>query len=266
MRKVRFRWRIFRWLGACLLLIILMPWLTRQFVFHPTTLPQDHQFDFDIPFEELRLSTADSVQIHGLFFPAAEPKGALLYLHGNADDLDRWGRFASDFTRLGFSVLMIDYRCFGKSDKASLTEEGLFQDALAAYHWLVQRFPPEDIVLYGRSLGSGIANRMAATVPARQLILETPYYSLTDMVGLYLPLLNEWLARDFPIPSNEYFLQHQLPTTIFHGTRDRVVPYKEGKRLAQLRPDATFITIPGGNHKNLNQYDLYHEELARVLA
>lgn len=260
------KWQIWFRRLAWLLIIPAFPWLVRLFIFQPTSLERRYQFDFENEFSELLLQTPDSVSIHALYFPVEQPRGLVVYLHGNADNLARWGRFARDFTDLDYAVLMIEYRGYGKSEKVPFTESGLFADALAGYTWARDQFAAEDIVLYGRSLGSGLANRLAATVPARQLILETPYYSLRDMVRLYIPFGVDWLTRDYPIRSDQYFVQHHLPTTIFHGTKDRVVPYGEGKRLAALRPDADFITIPGGGHKNLNRFPQYHTELARALA
>lgn len=265
MARLENRWKSWLWRSSWLLLIPALPWLTRQFVFQAKSLPANHSFQFTTAATEVYLTTADTVRIHALYFEVEAPKGLVLYFHGNADNLDRWGKYAQDFVALGYAVLMIEYRGYGKSESTRITEDGLFADAKAGYDWARQHFDAADIVIYGRSLGSGIANQLATQVPARQLMLETPYYSIEAMVGFYMPLINPWLTKEYPLRSHRYLLQHQLPTTIFHGTKDRVVPYGEGKRLAALRPSARFVTIPGGNHKNLNQFPLYREALAEAL-
>lgn len=251
--------------SSVLLVIPALPWIVRQIVFQPTSLPSDFAFSFDTAHKEITLTTADGIELNGLYFPVEQPKGTILYLHGNADNLARWGQYAEDFTRLGFAVWMIEYRSYGKSGSGYLSDEHLYQDALTAYHWIAEQIPSQELIIYGRSLGSGLAVRLAASLPARQLILETPYYSVEDLIGRYLPFWKSGLTQNIAFASYQYIQEVAMPISILHGTADGVVPYAEGQKLAALVPEATFITIEGGRHKNLRTFELYHQALEDIL-
>ncbi|MEZ4772474.1 MAG: alpha/beta fold hydrolase [Bacteroidia bacterium] len=236
------------------------------FLFHPTKLSRTYTFSFQTPFSEFFLSAQDGAEINGLWFRMPDPKGLILYFHGNADDLSRWGKVANDFLCLNYDVMMIDYRGFGKST-GKRSEAALHADGKIFYEFARQYFSPEKIIIYGRSLGSGIATRLASELPAAKLILETPFYNLAELLLHYLPYIGDKIPWEYQFRSDKYILQVTVPITIFHGTADETVPYKEGEKFKKLLGNQIrFVTIDGGKHKNLSEYPLYHEVLAEVLS
>ena len=134
--------------------------LQERLIFKPEKLPEDFEFKYDNQvFDEYNIEVAEGVNLNGVHFKVREPKGIVLYLKGNSRSLKGWGKFAIDFTRHGFDVLMVDYRGFGKSTGIR-TEEGIKKDLQYAYDELKKQVDERFIILYGRSLGSGFATKL----------------------------------------------------------------------------------------------------------
>ena len=241
--------------------------LLRKFLFQPTRLAPEAVFRFDAPFEELWLDTPDGERLNALFFPApVQPsRGAVLYFHGNRDNLQRWGAMHSAFTALGYDFLVPDYRGYGKSS-GEPDEPRFYEDSQLIFNWLAQRCPLERIVLYGRSLGSGVACWLAARQPVRMLILETPFDSIPGLMTTHLRLEQMSFEPQLLFPNDAHLRQATMPILIFHGTRDRVVPYACAANLKTcLKPGDEFVTIEGGSHNNLGTFEAYHERLQHWL-
>ncbi|MCC7505153.1 MAG: alpha/beta fold hydrolase [Saprospiraceae bacterium] len=242
----------------------LVAFLQQKILFRPVRLPADYRFQFDQPFEEVWVPADDAgVRLNALFFPAPQQpaRGVVLYFHGNRDNLQRWGRYAADFTRLGYDFLAPDYRGYGKTP--GFPDEKVYcADAERVYRYLCDQYPPEKIVLYGRSLGSGLATYLAARVSARMLILETPFDNIRSLMASHLRRETLPFEPVYHFPNDRHLDLADLPVLIFHGTRDRVVPFASAAKLRQfLNPDDEFVTINGGAHNNLDQFALYHERL-----
>lgn len=240
----------------------------RKFLFRPVPLTPDTAFQFDAQFEELWFDTPDGERLNALFFPApAQPaRGAVLYFHGNRDNLQRWGAMHRDFTALGYDFLVPDYRGYGKSS-GEPEEEGFYADSMLVFKWLTQYCSPERIVLYGRSLGSGVACWLAAQVPARLLLLETPFDSVAGLVAAHLRRERLSFEPELRFPNDEHLRQTTMPVLIFHGTRDGVVPYASAANLkSALKPGDVFVTIEGGSHNNLGTFEQYREGLRQWLG
>ena len=135
----------------------------RKLLLYPEKLPQNYPFRFDTPFEELFLKVDEEVTLNALYFEhkSHDKQGVVLYLHGNAGSLAGWGDVASDFVGLGYDVLLVDYRGFGKSTGQLYSEKDLFADAQFCYNYLTSKYTADEIVIYGRSLGSGPASYLA---------------------------------------------------------------------------------------------------------
>ena len=255
------------YLAAGYLAIVLLVYLMHErVVFQPDGLLSDYAFQFDRPFEEFFLAdTSAQLRVNALYFPAlAESKGIVLYFHGNADNLQRWGKHAGDFTRLGYSVLAVDYPGYGKSP-GKPSETNCYHSAALAFDWARKRYAADSIVIYGRSLGTGVASWLAARQPAQQLILETPYTSIPDLFRyrafqLLLPIP---LKTNFPV--KDYVKAVDYPVTVFHGTNDWTTPYRLALQLREVVGNDRFITIQGAGHKNLSDYALYHDKLKLLL-
>lgn len=234
-------------------------------LFFPSKLEQGYQYQFDHRFEELFLQTDKNTSINALHFKADNPKGVILYFHGNAGNLSGWGSVAEYFVSQQYDVLIMDYRTYGKST-GKLSEKALYKDAQYCYDFLLKDYSENQITLYGRSLGTGIASYVASNNKPKQLILESPYYSILDVAKNRFPILPVKYLLKYHFPSYEFLPKAKCPITIFHGNDDNVVPYSSGKKLSELNIEhLNFITIKGGNHNNLMSFDAYQKTMLTIL-
>lgn len=237
-----------------------------QLVFQATQLRQDYTFQFDQPFEEYFVTMPDSTVLNGLLFKSkSSAKGLIFYLHGNADNLQRWGEFAADFTKLGYDVFMYDYRGYGKSTGSS-SRKNIHADAITMLDWVKKKVPFSNLVIYGRSLGSAVASNLAVVAHPSLLILETPFANFEDVI--YWPLRPGLLL--FPdkieFSNQDVLAKVNCPKIIFHGTDDWIVPLSSAQKLKPyLQDENQFYVIEGAGHRNLSEFDSYHTQLAEVL-
>lgn len=236
-----------------------------KLLFLPSTLEQNYQYQFHHNFEELFLKTDENSTINALHFKVEHPKGVLLYFHGNAGDLSRWGIIAEYFVDMQYDVLIMDYRTYGKST-GKLSEEALYSDAQYCYDYLLKQYSENEITLYGRSLGTGIASYLASKNNPKQLILETPYYSILDVAKVRFPLFPLKQVLKYHFPTYQFLSKSKCPITIIHGTDDGVVPYASGKKLSELHIEKlNFITVEGGDHNNLIEFEDYRAAITSIL-
>ncbi|WP_422105848.1 alpha/beta hydrolase [Winogradskyella sp.] len=254
-------------LGIYIVISIALYYLQDYMLFKPEKLPKDFQFAYENQVtKEYNLETRDGAIINGLrFFPKGESKGVVLYLKGNSKSIKGWGKFAVDFTRHGYNVLMVDYRGFGKST-GKRSQKAIKRDLQKVYDKLKERTTEDRIVLYGRSLGSGFATKLASLNNPKMLILDAPYYSLTKVTARYAPFMPLSLLLKYPLPTYKWLKYVQCPIHIIHGTHDKLIPYKSSVKLAQINPKLTKLhTVIGGGHKNLNNFESYHNMLDDIL-
>ena len=231
--------------------------------FHPKPLPADYTFRFNQPFVELNIPIGDR-NLNLIQFKATGPrKGIVLYFHGNMRNIERYAGQATLFTETGFEIWMVDYPGFGKST-GKRTEQVMYDDALRIYEIAIRELPAHQLIIYGRSIGTGVASYLASVQACRQLILETPYYNIETLARYYAPIFPVKALMNYRFPTNEYLLKVKAPITILHGTKDEIIPYRHAKRLAAIR-DVQLITITGGMHNNLSAYPLFRQTLIRLL-
>ncbi len=238
-----------------------------KIIFPATTLAQDYEYSFDEPFEEVNLTANDGAVINALYFKVQNPEGAIVYFHGNAGDLSRWGAIAEYYTQYNYNVIIIDYRTYGKST-GELDEQKMLSDTQLPYDFLLQKFKEEDVVIYGRSLGTSFAAYLASKNKPRKLILETPFYNMLDVTRRRFPMLpfaNRLLK--YRMNSNEFIKEVTCPVIIYHGTNDAIVPLKSGELLRDEIPkeQTTFYIIQDATHHNIGSFDLYQETLLKSL-
>jgi len=232
-------------------------------IFQGKTLEEEYVFQFNEPFVELEIKSSTEQFINTIIFnpTTPQPKGVILYFHGNADNMQRWGKYAVDFTQLGYQVIMIDYAGFGKTE-GTPTEQKLYQNAEDVWNWAQHHLEEKNFIIYGRSLGTGVAAHLAAQHKASQLILETPFYELAQ--DRYKPFFIFGLKHGFP--NYKYLPKIDYPITIIQGTNDWVVSLASAQKLAPLlKPTDSFFVIEGGGHKNLREFDEYHKVLEEIL-
>jgi len=248
-------------------LIVLGTFVFQKYIiFQPKKLDTEFQFAFDQPFEELFLTTPDNEQLNALYFKTKlESKGLVIYFHGNADNLKRWGNYASDFTKRGYDVFILEYRGYGKST-GKPDETKFYQDAQLGYDWALKNYSPNQIVIYGRSLGSAVASHLAVENDFRFLILETPFDNVETLFKMRSPGGFLPLPIKSKFPNDKHLTKINQPIYIFLGTKDRVVPNRSTEKLRPLlKSSDRLIAIEGGGHKNLNTLEKYQTELDFIL-
>ena len=261
-------WRWAKWvLLIYVVLGVLLNFTQHLFIFRPQKLSADHVFSFNLPFREVNVPVNGEKNLSIIQFtvPDSARRGVVLYFHGNRENIYRYAGQAPFFTRNGYEVWMPDYPGYGKST-GDRTEKILNEDALLLYRMANARFPAEQIVIYGRSLGSGIAARLAMVRDCRRLILETPYYSIPSLARRYFPIYPVRQLLKFRFPTYEYFEFIEEPITMLHGTRDRVIPYRHSKWLLKKNRNAALLTIKDGKHNNLSSFPAFGQALDSLLG
>ena len=254
-------------LVAYLVISVLLYFFQDFLLFKPEKLPKDFQFYYDNQeIEEYNLETRDGAIINGLRFKCKNPKGVVFYLKGNSKSIKGWGKFAVDFTRHNYDVLMVDYRGFGKST-GRRSQKAIKRDMQEVYNKIKEKIPETHIILYGRSLGSGFATKLASMNNPRMLILDAPYYSLSKVAKKFIPFMPLSLLIKFPMPTYKWLKYVNCPIHIIHGTDDRLIPYKTSVKLSKIKPKQTRLyTVIGGGHKNLNTFESYHKMLDEIIT
>jgi len=251
-------------IGGYLLICATLYMYQERLIFYPEVLAPDFSFTFPGRFEAIVLP-CDGAVISALYFKADHPKGAVLYFHGNAGSLRSWGSVAVTFVERGYDVLIPDYRGYGKSTGRIASEQMLHDDAAVAYQYLLVRYPEDQIVVYGRSIGSGIATYLAKSHRPRMLILETPYFSMKEIVRQHYPFVPGTLLK-YPLRTDLWIGDVACPVYLFHGTSDDLIPHGASERLAALvTTEHQLITIVGGGHNDLGTFAEYGQELDRIL-
>ncbi len=240
--------------------------LQEKMIFMPEPLPLDYKYSFSGDFEEINLKTDGGAILNALHFKVDDPKGVVLYFHGNGGELASWGIVVQKFVEMNYDVLVMDYRTYGKST-GKLSQKALYDDAQLFYNLLLKNYTEDEIVVYGRSLGTTFATYVAAKNHPRQLILEAPLYSLDEVASERFPIYPVSWVLKYHFPTYKYLKDVSCPILIFHGTDDVIVNYKNSERLSKIKTKGklTFITFPNGNHRNLVDFELYKNTLDSLL-
>ena len=246
-------------------LSILVYFFQEKLIFKPERLKQDFLFKYDIPFREYFFDIEPGVRINGLHFYRKDPKGLILYFHGNTRSIKGWAKYARDFYRYDYDVILVDYRGFGKST-GKRGEKEMFSDMQFIYDELKQTYAEQHLIVYGRSLGSGFATKLASDNKPRYLILDSPYYNFARVIERFLPILPIRLVLRFQLRTDQWIRKVNCHTYIIHGTRDRLIPVRHSEALQAINPQKiTLIRIHGGKHNNLTSFDEYHNFVRDIL-
>ena len=202
--------------------------------------------------EERVLKTPDGERIIAWYGRARPGRPTLLYFHGNGGSLAIRAPRIARFMDQGWGVYMMTYRGYGGSS-GSPTEVANVADARLAYAALAKEgVPPSSIVVYGESLGSGIAVRIAAEQPVAGVILDAPYTSIVDLAAQAYPFLPVRLFLIDRYETTRHIAGIEAPLLILHGEHDGVVPVAMGRELARLAPEPKRLVIfPNGSHSDL---------------
>ena len=265
------RKKLFNWIKVIIVIYccigIALYYLQEKFLFHPKKLDSHHVFKFNMPFEELSIpvNNEDTISMIKFFPKDSLRKGVVVYYHGNMENVEHYAAFADHFTKHGYEVWMEDYPGYGKS-RGERTEKKLYDQALQVQKMAAAKYGNDSIIIYGKSLGTGIATYIASITSCKELILETPYYSIPDLFNSFSRIYPANAMSNYKIPTHEFLENVDEPVTIFHGTKDWVISYRCALKLKkQLKAMDKFISIPGGSHNDLDDFPQYRQVLDSLL-
>lgn len=240
--------------GALVAMTALMLVFERRLIYVPFRALELQPAVFGLRHEETFLVAEDGVRLHAWLLPLEGATRTVLVCNGNAGNMSyRLDRAVEMQRRLGVSVLLFDYRGYGRSE-GSPDEQGTYRDARAAYQYLVEtrRVSAKDLVLFGESLGAAIAVQVALERPAGALIIESAFTSIPDMARSAYP----FLPPVGPLIRTRYETLGKvpklaLPLLVLHGERDEIVPLAQGRRLFEAAGGPKrFFVIPGAGHND----------------
>ena len=234
-------------------------------VFQTSQLSKDYQFDYQQKFEEINITSFDGVKLNGLLFKAENSKGLVFYLHGNAGTLETWGKIAKIYTRLGYDIFILDYRSFGKSEGEIENEEQLNKDVSVVYKTLTKRYPENKIIITGYSIGSGLATILASENHPKALILQSPYYSFTELSSSRVRFFPDFMKK-FHLETFRYLPKVKAPIYIFHGTDDQLISCSNSVRLnGLLKSDKNLFLLKNQDHIGINENEEFQDQLKIIL-
>ena len=234
-------------------------------IFFPQKLDKNHQFSFNQKFEEINVKTIDGISLNGLLFKADSSKGLIFYLHGNAGSLSSWGGVAETYTDLNYDIFILDYRGYGKSEGSINGQEQLFQDVQTAYDELKKKYREDKIIVLGYSIGTGPAAKIASTNNPELLILQAPYYNMTDLMRHTYRIIPTFILK-YTFETNEFIKNCNMPIVIFHGNQDRVIYSGSSVKLKeQFKEQISLITLDGQGHNGMTDNPAYKVAIQKLL-
>lgn len=241
--------------AGILIAVVTLRIIENQLIYFPPRYPEGFPAPqtYQGEVEEVWLLTEDGVKINAFYRSNPPSKQVLLWFHGNAENIGYGLEHLRALAKIGVNILAVDYRGYGKSE-GKPDEAGVYHDADAAYDYLIKQrhFRPEDIIIYGHSLGGAVAIDLASRRPCGGLIIQSSFINARAMA-----------RRMFAIPLIEYVVKSRFdslqkirevhaPILIVHGTRDDLVPFRMGQQLFAAAPEPKrFYPIEGAGHNDL---------------
>jgi len=202
-----------------------------------------------LSFEEISFKTSDEIILNGWFIPDKEAKDTVLFFHGNGGNISHRLEKIAILHNLGLNVFIFDYRGYGKS-QGSPSEKGLYRDGEAAYGYLIKQcgIPPNNIILYGESLGGAVAIDLAKDNKVKALITEDLFSSIKEMVKIIYPFFPHFILQS-RFDSISKIKDIEVPKLIIHSVDDEIIPFCLGEKLfQQAAPPKEFLKIRGGHN------------------
>ncbi len=244
---------------------LLVFFMQEKIVFIPTIgTPYQNPATLDIQFEDLKLKSG-SHDINAWYVPAEENQGTVLFCHGNAGNLGHRLDTVKIWHRLGFNIMLFDYRGFGLSE-GEPSEKGCYQDVQACYNWLNDNQKKNGpFIIHGRSLGGGVASWAATQFSCDGLILESTFTSIPDMGRHKFPILPIGMISTMDFSSLSRIDQLKCPLLVLHGPDDEVIPYFMGERLAEAG-GVDLHKLDGGHNTGFNRTKAYPQILSEFIS
>jgi uncharacterized protein len=239
--------------------------MQERLLFPATPLPAAYRFKFAQPFEEMRIPVSGAV-LDALYFPQENSRGLVFFLHGNAGNLETWTTGLDFYRRVGYDLFMLDYRGYGKSTGTLRNEAQLHADVRAAWETIAPRYPGKPIVIYGRSLGTGLAAALARDVHPALLVMVSPYASLAAAAKRAYPLAPAWLLK-YPLRTDEIIGDVTCPVMLLHGRNDMLIPPSDSEYLKlRVRAPLELVLIENAGHNDIHLFPAYLDAIAGRLA
>lgn len=237
-----------------------------KLIFVPKKLPSTFNYSFHQPFEEMNIQLSDGKIMNCLLFKADSSKGLIFYMHGNAGALDTWGDAAKTYLDLNYDFFVLDYRGYGKSEGAIDSEDQLHNDMQTAYDLMLKQYKESDIIITGYSIGTGPATYLASKNNPKCLILQAPYYNLTEIALSQYPFIPAFLLR-YKFDTSGLIALVKAPVFIFHGDADNLISIEHSYKLKKLfkSSDKLFV-LTGLGHSGMNKDEQYQAALKGVLS
>ena len=253
-RVMPFVWMVVRIIVLSYLGIMLLVFLRQNaLMFIPSRHMEGTPGGVGLTYEALRLTTSDGLRIAAWYVPApegTEPLGTLLYCHGNAGNLSHRLDALAQFHRMGFATLIFDYRGYGTSE-GKPSEKGTYRDAQAAWAWLTEErgVKPEDIIIFGRSLGAGVGTWLAVEHTPRALVVESAFTSVADRGQELYPWLPVRLLCRLDYNNRERIQQIACPVLVAHSPHDEIMPFRHGQELYEVaKPPKRWFEMTGDHN------------------
>jgi hypothetical protein len=239
--------------------MVAVRWLERGMIFFPARYPAGiwDPVRLGVEAEDVWFRSADGLLLHAWWLaaePVVDANPVILWAHGNGGNLTGRAPDAQVLADAGVSVLVFDYRGYGRSEGAP-SEAGIYLDAEAAYGYLTKEraIDPRRIVLMGRSIGAAPAARLATRVPHAGLILVSPPPSAKRMARAMFGGLPVDLLGTSRFPVVEWVAQRRTPLLVVHGERDEVIPFAFGREVYEAAaPPKSFVALPGAGHNDIS--------------
>lgn len=239
-------------------------WKQESLLFHPQPLPADTRLANEPDVHE-RFVDVPGARLSVLELRLPEPRGLVFFLHGNAGNLQSWFTDTDFFRRAGFDLVMPDYRGYGKSTGRIASEAQLHADVMAVWREVASRYIGKRVVIYGRSLGTGLAAELAAALQPDLTVLASPYASIVGLARAHYPWLPPQVVR-YPLRTDRSIERIRSPVLLVHGDRDEVIPFAESEKLLALSPRARLLKVEGAGHNDLHTFAAYQRGMAEALA
>jgi len=245
---------IFIIIAAWVLLSLLIYFFQPKLIFFPHNEIKATPALISLQYDDIFLTTTDGEVLNAWWIPHPEARATILFLHGNAGNISHRLDSINIFHQLGLSVLLIDYRGYGKST-GKPSEEGTYLDAESAWHYLTneKNIESNNIIIFGRSLGGAVASWLAEKHSPAGLIVESSFTSIADMGKHYYPYLPTSLLARIKYASINRIANIKSPTLFIHSKHDEIIPYEYGKQLftEALKETTTaksFLDTTGGHN------------------
>lgn len=243
--------------------------LINKFVYRPEATFAEENFtpaELGLPYEDVTIKTGDNLQLSAWYFPAPDPTHLIMYCHGNAGDIRDWSHAMPPFLEMGCSMLLFDYRGYGKS-QGKPSESGLYLDGESVWGWVEEKAEEEGLtaVILGKSLGSAVALHVATQTPPCSLILDSAFTSMREIALTVTPWLPDAMVPEL-YESLKVVPKLTCSTLVLHGRNDSLVPLAHGQELyTTMTCPKTLTIIDRADHNNLSNTPEYYAAIQAFL-